>query len=1008
MADRQSILFVRENPRTIVLRPAVNLSKTALVFDCVEEASNTPKATARFQPAETLDYGSFELLQNRPVYGCLGLVHVGNDLFLGIVTEATMVAELEGSSVYRVQKVNFYSLLSSRYDVMGFSTDYNDPARAVAASGAGIDIEGPAATHPCQPLMKLLCTGSFYFSPTLDLTRSMQKRAMDEQEGASRSSLFECADSHFVWNKYMLGGLLQIREQELTVDQRDDLDRGGMLILAIQGYVGMVEFNIAALRCRMAIISRLSCKRAGTRFNARGVNDDGHVSNFVEDLIGRYQRVHIVNLLSQKDGSGECTLSDAFRSCVAKMTDLNDRILYTGFDFHAVVKRDNYERLSELVAAMRGPLENYGCFVTDAQGRVVFTQNGILRTNCLDCLDRTNVVQTRLARHILEMQLRQFDQRFSAAEEDAFSILFNNLWADVISPQFFAEGLLDDAAKSVNRFYINNFQDKARQEAIDILLGKVPSRESLLLRNPLHQAVEQEMASRLEEYSVSSTLQIFVGSWNVNGKANPGKLDEWLSSPKAVKPHLYVIGIQELIELSPGQYISSDTNQLRLLWEGILMQAINSLGNGSYVLLRSIHLVALGMFLFVRADCVAMVRNVETSSKKTGLGGMAANKGGIGVSLQLNDTKAVFITAHLTAGQNAVEDRNRDYWTINGGLNFRGRRTDDHDMIFWLGDFNYRINLPNEEVRGRVYKNELQYLYMHDQLVEQRAVAAAFFEFQEGGIDFDPTYKYDNGTNSYDTSEKVRIPAWTDRILYKGRRINLREYARGECLVSDHKPVRAVFDIETAIIDHERRDELEKEVYRRIMERGELLAPPQPVRIPRKPDPKTMPRPPSTGLLIDLAEPESPPKPSSAFPAPPTSRALPQARASPFLGFRDSFPPAPPARPDSFPPSQRADSNLPPPSTDTFKWWDREVDEAWIPREGDEKNPFYSFGPGSDKGSSEAAAAPPSGRGPSGGLNLFAKPLVPLPVGEGDEIGQSRGAPKKLNPELMQMFKGSY
>lgn len=31
-----------------------------------------------------------------------------------------------------------------------------------------------------------------------------------------------------------------------------------------------------------ALISRLSCQRAGTRFNARGVDDDGNAANFVE------------------------------------------------------------------------------------------------------------------------------------------------------------------------------------------------------------------------------------------------------------------------------------------------------------------------------------------------------------------------------------------------------------------------------------------------------------------------------------------------------------------------------------------------------------------------------------------------------------------------------------------------------------------------------------------------------------------------------------------------------
>jgi synaptojanin len=32
----------------------------------------------------------------------------------------------------------------------------------------------------------------------------------------------------------------------------------------------------------LSLISRLGWKRAGTRFNTRGVDDDGHTANFVE------------------------------------------------------------------------------------------------------------------------------------------------------------------------------------------------------------------------------------------------------------------------------------------------------------------------------------------------------------------------------------------------------------------------------------------------------------------------------------------------------------------------------------------------------------------------------------------------------------------------------------------------------------------------------------------------------------------------------------------------------
>ena len=39
--------------------------------------------------------------------------------------------------------------------------------------------------------------------------------------------------------------------------------------------------------------------------------------------------------------------------------------------------------------------------------------------------------------------------------------------------------------------------------------------------------------------------------------------------------------------------------------------------------------------------------------------------------------------------------------------------------------------------------------------------------FDEGELNFKPTYKYNDNSYDYDTSKKLRVPSWTDRILYK-------------------------------------------------------------------------------------------------------------------------------------------------------------------------------------------------------------------------------------------------
>eukprot|EP00957_Ditylum_brightwellii_P057411 4353111-Ditylum_brightwellii.AAC.1 len=64
---------------------------------------------------------------------------------------------------------------------------------------------------------------------------------------------------------------------------------------------------------------------------------------------------------------------------------------------------------------------------------------------------------------------------------------------------------------------------------------------------------------------------------------------------------------------------------------------------------------------------------------------------------------------------------------------------------------------------GGVMKDQLRLnLLRYDQLLKTISEGRAFPNFAEGKITFPPTFKFDKGTPSYDTSHKQRIPAWTD------------------------------------------------------------------------------------------------------------------------------------------------------------------------------------------------------------------------------------------------------
>lgn len=309
-----------------------------------------------------------------------------------------------------------------------------------------------------------------------------------------------------------------------------------------------------------------------------------------------------------------------------------------------------------------------------------------------------------------------------------------------------------------------------------------------------------------------------VASWNVNGKRPSSEnLTPWLSFSEkypALVPDLVVVGFQEIVELNAQQIMATDSSK-RVVWEELTLKTINAYyRDADFVILRSSQLVGAALMVFVRNRFASNIRNVQSAIKKTGLAGLAGNKGGVGIAFDFFDTSVCFVCAHLAAGHSNFEDRNNDFQVINNGLVFgRGKTLSDYDQIVWFGDFNYRIDLDNASVRTLIKHKHFAELMEHDQLKRQMAMQNTFVGFREAPIRFAPTYRYDAGTNDYDTSEKARVPAWTDRVLYAGSGITIADYDRAELMSSDHKPVKALFQMELTIINRTARDSIEQQLY---------------------------------------------------------------------------------------------------------------------------------------------------------------------------------------------------
>ncbi|KAL1494584.1 hypothetical protein ABEB36_010159 [Hypothenemus hampei] len=387
-------------------------------------------------------------------------------------------------------------------------------------------------------------SNSFYYSHTTDLTNSLQRLCqLDKQNLIDKQCLWKTADNNFFWNKYMLDSLL--KSENPLCDP--------WILPIIQGYIQIEDCKVEVGPFmgeedkakqyeifKLCILSRRSRFRAGTRYKRRGVDDDGEVANYVEtEQIITYQS-HEVSFLQVRGSvpifwsqpgykyrppprldKSEAETSVAFEKhfskeiqkygpvCVVNLVDQSGKekiifdayshhmfqlnspfITYVTFDFHEYCKGMHFENVSILLTAIADIIKDMNYCWKDKQGHIC-SQNGIFRVNCMDCLDRTNVVQTAIGKAVMEMQFCKLGLVSPEGEVPSnIKSTFQLLWAnngDAISKQYAGTnalkgdytrtgerkftGIMKDGMNSANRYLMNQFKDSVRQCVLDIMQG---------------------------------------------------------------------------------------------------------------------------------------------------------------------------------------------------------------------------------------------------------------------------------------------------------------------------------------------------------------------------------------------------------------------------------------------------------------------------------------------------------------------------------------------------------
>ncbi|KAI1725950.1 endonuclease/Exonuclease/phosphatase family domain-containing protein [Ditylenchus destructor] len=308
-------------------------------------------------------------------------------------------------------------------------------------------------------------------------------------------------------------------------------------------------------------------------------------------------------------------------------------------------------------------------------------------------------------------------------------------------------------------------------------------------------------------------IKIFITTFNAGGAfPTPDHMRAWIGRNwiGSGKPDLFVIALQEIIELNVGNMLNKDAAKARKKEWLIVLQKVLPYG---YDLIRSVRMFGLFLAVYHRPSFGVRVSEVYDDKVRRGIVNKVGNKGAVAISMLLNGSITVcFVNSHLSAGSSLenLKERNNDVKAIIEELKFKkNMRLDDHQNVFWAGDLNYRLNgsASYDEVVHycTVTKDCHRRFLIYDELGNQKKTGV-FMKYNEDTIEFRATYKFNVNTSRYDTSEKRRIPAWCDRVLYKtsmnktrARLIQTTYESIEEVESSDHKPVRATFEIQSTV-----------------------------------------------------------------------------------------------------------------------------------------------------------------------------------------------------------------
>lgn len=428
----------------------------------INQGNSTPKCVIEFVPTNTVPLQTFRKIQ-KELYGLLGLICIKGTMYVGFISGKSKVGPL-------IPQVNVYQLINTIFvgfngEIYSLYNQYNQQSlqQLQQLEESYETMESSSSTSRINSIMKLLETGTFYYSYDTDLAVKAQDWDIANKTDYSYTTVQNLQDDYagrFVWNSNLISEISIFRGR-LSDEERKIFDEGKFYTTLIRGFVQREAFDNHS-DSWMTIISRQDCRKIGPLFGPSCVDDEGNVANFVETelvvytgenlvsfaivkgnvplfwkldthllstkiefprsedaskhafnrffetLCSEYNMVYVLDALSTKGSQPE--LSERYANAIQELqTDSKElsvgykKLTYSGSLGNRLKGRNDYMSLLLQDDQIHTALENYSAnqFNFD-EWKQSSRQLGVFLVNTLDSNDRANHVECKISEMILE------------------------------------------------------------------------------------------------------------------------------------------------------------------------------------------------------------------------------------------------------------------------------------------------------------------------------------------------------------------------------------------------------------------------------------------------------------------------------------------------------------------------------------------------------------------------------------------------------------------------------